>query len=137
MARDMVRCLRPGGTLVLAMPIWPSPHTELPNNLVNLPPHHLSWWDEGACRALCEVLGLDPVRIGPLPTYPSQAPLHWTLRFSLFRARPGAYVRPLWRWHLSTGIALALGSWVGRRFGPPRGARPVDILLVARKPLGG
>jgi SAM-dependent methyltransferase len=136
LARAMVGCLRPGGLLVLSMPIWPSPHTELPNNLANLPPHHLSWWDEGACRALCRVLGIEPVRIGPLPTYPSQAALHWTLRLSPFRTRPGQYVRPLWRWHLGTAAALAIGAVMARRFGLPGGAPPVDVLLVARKPPG-
>lgn len=134
LARAMVRCLKPGGMLVLAMPIWPSPHTEVPNNLVNLPPHHLSWWDEGACRALCRVLGIVPVRAGPIPTYPSQAPLHWMRRLSPFRTSRGQYVRPLWRWHLGTAAALALGNGMARWFGLPRGAPPVDVLLVARKP---
>ena len=66
-ARHGVRdggCLAPGGLLVLAMPIWPSAHTAVPNNLVNLPPHHLTWWNEGACRALAARLGLEALRVG-------------------------------------------------------------------------
>jgi SAM-dependent methyltransferase len=134
MAEAMVRCLKPGGTLVLVMPIWPSPHTDFPNNLVNLPPHHLSWWNEGACRALCERLGLEVMEIRPLGTYPSQAALHWALRLTPFRTAPGAWMKPYWRWHLAGAAALWFGVWAARLFGLPRNARPVDILLVARKP---
>ncbi len=136
MARAMLGCLRPGGLMVLAMPIWPSPHTDLPNNLVNLPPHHLSWWTEDACRALADSIGAETVRVGPLASYPPQAALHWSLRLCPFRTRPGQWVRPLWRWHLATAAALAGGVWMGRLFGLPRDARPVDVLLVARKPAG-
>jgi SAM-dependent methyltransferase len=137
MAAAMVRCLKPGGLLVLAMPIWPSPHTELPNNLINLPPHHLSWWDAGACQALAARLGLEVERVGPLATYPSQASLHWALRFTPFRTAPGAWVKPYWRWHLAAALSFWLGVRAARRFGLPRGARPLDILLVARKPAPG
>ena len=138
LARAMVECLRPGGLLVAAMPIWPSPHTDLPNNLVNLPPHHLSWWDEGACRALAAALGLEVVRVAPVPAYPLQAPLLWTWRLCPVRTRPGRYVAPLWRWHLAIAGAMWAGQWAARRFGMPRGAPPpaVDIVLVARKPGG-
>ncbi|WP_187830134.1 class I SAM-dependent methyltransferase [Siccirubricoccus phaeus] len=134
MAAAMARCLKPGGRLVLAMPIWPSPHTDFPNNLVNLPPHHLSWWDAGACRALAAALGLEVEQVGPLATYPSQASLHWALRLTPFRTAPGAWVKPYWRWHLAGAAALWLGTKAARWFGLPRGARPLDILLVARKP---
>jgi hypothetical protein len=134
----MVECLRPGGLFVAAMPVWPSPHTELPNNLVNLPPHHLGWWDEGACRALCAALGLEPVRVEAIPAYPMQAALVWTWRLCPVRTRPGEYVKPSWRWHLSIAAAMWLGQWCARWFGLPRrrGGRPqpaVDIVVVARK----
>ena len=103
---------------------------------MNLPPHHLSWWSEGACRALCATLGLEPVRIEALPAYPMQAPLVWTWKLCPARTRPGLYVAPRWRWHLSVGAAMCAGRVAARWFGLPRGgALPaVDILLVARKP---
>ncbi|HYZ32701.1 MAG TPA: class I SAM-dependent methyltransferase [Crenalkalicoccus sp.] len=136
LARAMARCLRPGGTLVLAMPLWPSPLTALPNNLVNLPPHHLSWWNAASCAALCERLGLQPLRIAPLPAYPAQAVLHWAARISPVRTTPGRPVRASWRWH-----GAALGSHTAARllaalFGPPRNSAAADILCVATKPPG-
>lgn len=134
LVRDMVACLRPGGRLVLAMPIWPSPHTDLPNNLVNLPPHHLSWWTEGACRALAAALGLIVERTASLPAYPLQAPLVWTWRLCPVRTRPGAWVQPRWHWHLAVGLSMWGGAWMARIFGLPRARPAVDVLLVARKP---
>jgi SAM-dependent methyltransferase len=134
MASAMVACLRPGGLLVLAMPVWPSPHTEVPNNLVNLPPHHLTWWNEGACHALAARLGLGVMRVGKLPAYPAQAVAHWTQRLSVLRARPGGYVRAGWRWHASAGLAYGAAWLLAPILGLPPRAAPLDILLVARKP---
>jgi SAM-dependent methyltransferase len=133
LARDMAACLRPGGLLVVAMPIWPSALTDLPNNLVNLPPHHLTWWDEGACAALCAQLDLEPVRIAPLPPAPMEAVVFWARRLCPVRTRPGLWVKPSWRWHAAAIWALKVGDIAARVFGLPRDATPVDILLVARK----
>jgi SAM-dependent methyltransferase len=133
MACAMVECLAPGGLLVLAMPIWPSAHTEVPNNLVNLPPHHLTWWNEGACRALAARLGLEALRIEALPAYPAQAVAHWTRLLCPLRARPGGYVRAGWRWHASAGVAYGAARVLTAWLGLPPGAKPLDVLLVARK----
>jgi SAM-dependent methyltransferase len=56
---EMLRCLRPGGHLVLAVPSWPSAMTDIPNLAPNGPPHHLTWWTERALRALAERFQLD------------------------------------------------------------------------------
>ena len=134
LARDMLACLRPGGLLVLAMPNWPSVLTELPNNLLNLPPHHLTWWDDGACAALCDALGLQPLRIEALPPSPMQALAFWARRLCPVRTRPGLWVKPSWRWHAAMLWALQAGRLAARVFGLPRDATPIEVLLVARKP---
>ncbi|GAA0600034.1 hypothetical protein GCM10009416_42560 [Craurococcus roseus] len=134
LASAMVGCLAPGGLLVLAMPVWPSPHTEIPNNLVNLPPHHLTWWNEGACRALAARLGLEVARVEALPAYPSQAVVHWTRLLCAPRARPGRRVRAGWRFHAAIGLAYGAAKLLAPVLGLPPGARPLDIVLVARKP---
>ena len=134
MARDMVACLRPGGHLVLAMPAWPSALTDLPNNLVNLPPHHLSWWTEEACLALAARLGLEEAAVRLLPPAPMEAVVFWARRFSPVRTRPGEWLKPSWRWHLSALLALRVGALAARLFGLPRDATPIDVLLVAKKP---
>lgn len=133
-AREMVACLRPGGLLVLAMPLWPSPVTTVPNNLVNLPPHHLTWWTAEAAAALCAALGLAPVRIGTLPVSRLQAILVWAARLSPVRTRPGLWLKPSWRWHLSAAWGLLAGVLAARLLGVPRDPPPVELLVVARKP---
>lgn len=132
-ARAMLDRVKPGGALVLALPLWPSPATALPNNPVMLPPHHLTWWTAAACAALCTALDLTPERIAPVPAYPAQAPLHWAARFCPVRTAPGAWVRPRWRWHAALAAAALAGRAAGRLFGLPAGAEPIDILLIARK----
>ena len=129
----MLRCLAPGGLLVAAMPLYPSPLTAFPNNLLNLPPHHLSWWTEGACLALCRELGLEPVSIGPVPSSRMHARMQWMAR--LWPGRPG---RQACAARLGTLAALILGFQAARLLaavaGLPRHAAPIDVLLVARKP---
>jgi SAM-dependent methyltransferase len=134
MASAMAACLAPGGLLVLAMPVWPAPHTEIPNNLLNLPPHHLTWWNEGACRALASRLGLQAVRVELLPAYPLQAPVHWARLLCAPRARPGRFVRAGWRVHAGVALAYGAARLLAPVFGLPPGARPIDIFMVARKP---
>jgi len=132
-SRDMLRCLKPGGRLVLALPLWPSPATAIPNNPIALPPHHLTWWTADACRALCAALDLVPERIAELPDYPAQAPLHWAARLTPIRARPGAWLRPRWSWHAAALWSALAGRVAARLFGMPRSPAPIDILLIARK----
>ena len=45
-------CMRPGGRLCVVVPSRDSAITEIPNFVLNAPPHHLSWWNEDALRVL-------------------------------------------------------------------------------------
>ncbi|MCK8785302.1 class I SAM-dependent methyltransferase [Roseomonas sp. NAR14] len=132
---DMLRCLRPGGLLLLAAPGWPSPVTRLPNFVLNAPPHHLSWWSAPAFAVLCERFGLEVVENRALPPSPAYGLALWMARLSPVKARE-RHFRPLWRWHASLGLA-----WLGARLahalrGLPPGAEPVEVFLAARKPPG-
>jgi SAM-dependent methyltransferase len=134
MARDMVRCLRPGGMLVLAMPFAGSALADIPNNLINLPPHHLSWWSDDAAHALAKQLGLVVEQVGPLPPGGPDALVNQVARLIPRRFRPGRFVQAGLGCHLATLFAFVLGRLLTRCFGMPRGARPVGMLLAARKP---
>ena len=132
----MIRCLRPGGLLVLAVPLCPSPLTAIPNHLVNLPPHHLSWWSAEAGATLCRVLGLEPLRIGPVPASPNAAVVLWMARLTLLRGGPTRPLRRGWPAMAATAFAYAGAGLLARVFGLPRGAAPIDVMMVARKPAG-
>jgi 2-polyprenyl-3-methyl-5-hydroxy-6-metoxy-1,4-benzoquinol methylase len=62
-ARDLATCIRPGGHLCIVVPSRGSAITEIPNFVLNAPPHHLSWWNEDALRALADRLDLMPEAI--------------------------------------------------------------------------
>jgi SAM-dependent methyltransferase len=135
----MLRCLRPGGLLILVAPLWPSAITRVPNFALNAPPHHLTWWNERAFAALARVLALEPVVVERLPPTPHQGMIHWMARLSPVRVRDeGPYFRPRWRWHLGLAGAYLLGRLASAVRPLPGGAGPMDVMLVARKPpLGG
>lgn len=137
-ARDMVTLLRPGGLLILCGPLHPSRLTEIPNFVLNLPPHHLSWWNKPAFAALAEVLGLVPVEVTELPPSPHAAIVDWLHRFSLARSDPPpreCYFAHRWSWHFSLAASYALARIADRLLPPPPSTRPYDVLLAARRPI--
>ncbi|MBX6374269.1 MAG: class I SAM-dependent methyltransferase [Acetobacteraceae bacterium] len=135
LAEGMLRCLRPGGLLILVAPLWPSAITRVPNFVLNAPPHHLSWWNERAFAALARVLGLDPVAIERLPPTLHQGLIHWMARLSpVTPSDEGPYFRPRWRWHLSLTAGYLLAQLATAIRPLPRNAGPMDVMLVARKP---
>ena len=79
-AELMVKLLKPGGLLILAAPLHPSVLTEIPNLPMNIPPHHVTWWNPAAFTALAHELGLDVVEASTSPPSPHQAPLYWLHR---------------------------------------------------------
>lgn len=132
-AARMLSVLKPGGLFIVAAPAWPSPMTQIPNFVLNCPPHHLSWWNESAFRALAQALRLEVVRIELLPSYVLQSQIQWMSRFSPIKARTRHFSgRPLW--YLSLSLAYGLARVAERLLGAPKKTAPIDIMLVARKP---
>jgi 2-polyprenyl-3-methyl-5-hydroxy-6-metoxy-1,4-benzoquinol methylase len=134
MAASMVRCLRPGGLLILAAPLWPSSLTEIPNFVLNAPPNHLTWWNPGAFAALAANFGLEIVSNGTVQASPPHSLIHWIAKMSPVKTSD-RYYRHAWPWHLSllAGYVLAI---IARRFAIlPRITKPIDAVLVARKPV--
>jgi SAM-dependent methyltransferase len=135
-AELMVKLLRPGGLLILAVPLHPSPLTEIPNLPVNIPPHHLTWWNPQALRALAGELGLTVVDAVTLPPSPHQGLFCWMHRLLFSRAAPPPderYVAHRWSWHASVAIAYPLARVAQRIKALPDGSQPIDAFLVARK----
>lgn len=55
--------LRPGGTLVIAVPAEDSFLSYTVNNVLNLPPHHLTRWTDTALRNVARVIGLTLIHL--------------------------------------------------------------------------
>ncbi len=54
-----IKCLRSGGRLIISVP---SADSFLPysiNNLLNLPPHHVSWWSDQSLKYIGELFNLE------------------------------------------------------------------------------
>jgi SAM-dependent methyltransferase len=136
-ARLMARLLKPGGLLILAAPLHPSPLTEIPNLPINIPPHHVTWWNPGAYRSLAAELGLEVLEAGTLPASPHQSLIYWLHRLLVRRtdrAPRERYIAHRWSWHASLIVAYPLAKVVSKLRALPSNPRPVDAFLVARKP---
>ena len=55
--------LRPGGLLILAVPNTESYVGAETDNILNMPPHHITWWSEDAFRFLADRLGTEVVAV--------------------------------------------------------------------------
>lgn len=132
---DMLRCLRPGGLLMLGAPVWPSAMTAIPDFAFNAPPHHLSWWSEAAMAALAQRLGLVVEEIRPLPPVAAQPLIHWMGRLAPVKAKPeGPWFAARRSWYASLALSFVLGRLAAALLPFPRAAAPMFVLLVARKP---
>lgn len=136
-AELMAQLVRPGGLVVLAGPLYPSPLTEIPNLPLNMPPHHVTWWNPRAFSALAEKLGLEVVEATTTPPSPHQNTFFW-LHKLLFRRTSDSpderYFAHRWAWHASIALAYLGATIAGRLLPLPASAKPMDAYLVARKP---
>jgi SAM-dependent methyltransferase len=67
---DSLRCLKPGGKLILAVPSEDSFIKDAPNFYLNMPPHHASRWTDNALRKIGELYGLDLLQLFHEPLHP-------------------------------------------------------------------
>lgn len=134
-ARDMARCVRPGGLVILAAPTWPSALTTIPNFVISAPPHHLSWWTEGAMAALAARCGWAVEEIRALPPGPAEARIEWMARLAPVKTRPeGPFFAHRFAWHASLATAAVAARIAAALLPLPRDAAPMSVLLIARKP---
>lgn len=129
-----LKCLRPGGHLILGAPLHPSPMTAIPNFLLNAPPHHLSWWNPGAFAALAAEHGLDLIEAKPLDPAPHEGMIHWMNALSPATTTPDRYFAHRWSWHLSLAWAFVMAPMLQLTRHLPKNARPINTLMIARKP---
>jgi SAM-dependent methyltransferase len=132
-ARDMQRCLRPGGYLILAVPKFPSAWNDIPNFVMNAPPHHLTWWNEQALRTLAETAGLQVESIQGLPLTAHHRLPHWMGRCAP-QLTGERYFRHAMSWHGALIWSWLAGGLLSALFGAPANAKPIELLLIARKP---
>lgn len=67
----MVKCLKPGGTLIICVPNNDSFIKKAEWNILNMPPHHMGLWNKKSLNYLSEIFQLDKPRLlcEPLQKY--------------------------------------------------------------------
>jgi SAM-dependent methyltransferase len=135
LAADMLAALRPGGLLILAGPTWPSMLTEIPNMIVNAPPHHLSWWSPQAFRRFAESFGLEVIEARPLQgTEALRRIYHWIWKLTPTPPPDRAYAHDVW-WYVTMAFAAACRRPLNAILGAGKPGPGTDAFLVARKPM--
>lgn len=61
--KECVRCLKPGGRLVVSTPNMNGFMGYMANEVMNYPPHHMTWWSESSLKSLVEECGCRPYRV--------------------------------------------------------------------------
>jgi hypothetical protein len=102
-----------------------SPLTEIPNFVLNAPPNHLSWWDEGS-------LAGPPGRLD-VKTEVIDSLIYWMGRCAP-KLTGDRYFRAHWTWCCALAWSWLVGRACDALFRVPVSARPSGLLLIARKP---
>lgn len=58
-----IGCLKPGGLLIYSVPNSDSFYSLVSNNLLNMPPHHVTWWSEKALVYIAKLFNLELVSV--------------------------------------------------------------------------
>jgi SAM-dependent methyltransferase len=107
-----VKCVRPGGRIVVSTPDMDGFIGHMTNEVLNYPPHHLTWWSEESLSALLEDCGCEPIGIW-----------HEQLRRDHVRGALTALLSPRGEAHLNSSIffrGVDLASGLLARFVYPK-----------------
>lgn len=58
-----IRCLRPGRRLIVSTPNMEGILGYVPNEILNYPPHHMTWWSPPALQALLKDCGCETLKV--------------------------------------------------------------------------
>ncbi len=74
--RACVACLKPGGVLMFSVPSADSFARDVPNFLLDMPPHHLTRWPDATLTALVRLFELEAVDLWHEPLQPAHRNLY-------------------------------------------------------------
>jgi SAM-dependent methyltransferase len=117
--RQLVRLLRPGGQLIVAVPNEDSLLGDLDSNYLNLPPHHASCWTKATFDHVAKMLSLDL-------EYYWQEPLDTNLYLAAVHERMDRHLP-------APNIVMRLINSVVRRIGVASALANFDAIRAASK----
>ncbi len=134
MFTELFQAAKPGGLVCVSVPRVPSALTRIPNFLINAPPHHLTWWTEGALRELANRAGAEVMSIEKVP-FGGDSGIYWIDRLSPVKCRD-VHFRGALSWHASSLISSVLGIAASKLFSVPKSAANdgIGFVMIARRP---
>lgn len=125
-----VRCLRAGGQLIVSTPDIDGFMGSVTNEILNYPPHHMTWWSTDSLRALVEDCGCEVMKMW-----------HEPLRRDHLRAAFSAILWPRDEAHLTESLrfrvvelwAKLLARAAARKWVQVPFMRGHSVMVVARK----
>ncbi|MEM7661442.1 MAG: class I SAM-dependent methyltransferase [Pseudomonadota bacterium] len=78
-----------GGRVAVGVPDADSYVSDLPDFMLNAPPHHITWWTEASLLALMERQGLRPLEVKRFPVEPWERQLWWMAKVARIGRREG------------------------------------------------
>lgn len=58
-----IACLKPGGLLIVSVPAADSFLSLNTNLILNMPPHHVTWWSDKSLESISNIFGLEMIRL--------------------------------------------------------------------------
>lgn len=128
---ELAKLARPGGRIAVGVPDAESYVADLPDFMLNAPPHHLTWWTQKALAMTLERAGLCVVDVHRFRVEPWERQLWWMAQLAKI-ARPDGLGRFGKRLR-GRKVASFLGAWMLQRLPISRQARGSTLLMVAEK----
>lgn len=123
----------PGGRVAIGVPDANAYVSDLPDFMLNAPPHHLTWWTEATLREAIEAAGLRVVSAHRFAVEPWERQLWWMGRLAkIARSQRSCHFGRSVR---VRKIASFLGSWILQKCPIPNTAQGSTLLMMAEKPV--
>ena len=58
-----IDCLKPGGLLIVSVPAADSFVSLSTNLILNMPPHHVTWWSDKSLESISDIFGLEMIKL--------------------------------------------------------------------------
>lgn len=128
---ELNSCLASDGTMVIGVPDAESYVSDVPDLMLNAPPHHVSWWTEAALRTSLAQVGLEVIEVKRFAVEPWEYQLWWMAKFTGWM---GGHRGPRFgrRLRVKKVIAFCL-SWPLQWLAPPQSARGSTLIVLAKR----
>lgn len=133
MFMDIVRAVKPGGLIIISVPSVKSVMTEIPNFIMNAPPHHLTWWTKNTFQYLAKENNLKIELLEQNKIYGSVQLIYWMAKCSICK-NGKYYFKHSWFLHASTILAFICGKFMNVCLGKfTTDKTGLSLILIARK----